>query len=78
MLVWDAYLIGLFLISGLFLTIVVFALRWAVRTGQFRELDKASRVVFTDEEPEGVHTDFFPGKAGDKAKERMARTDKAR
>ena len=37
------------------------ALRWALRTGQLRDHDKGSLLIFDDEEPLGEVTDRFPG-----------------
>jgi len=39
------------------------ALRWALRTGQLRNSDKAALLVFNEEEPVGEMTDHFPGRA---------------
>lgn len=35
---------------------------WAVRHGQFRNMDQQARVIFDEYEAEGTQTDFFPGK----------------
>ena len=51
------------------------ALYWAVRHGEFKKLEKTSRQIFDEEEPEGVHTDFFPGEA-DKMRRKLARSRK--
>jgi nitrogen fixation-related uncharacterized protein len=40
----------------------VVALVWAVKTGQFRDFDRQSRLIFDDYEEEGTRTDHFPGK----------------
>ncbi len=40
----------------------VYALYWAVKTGQFRNFEKGATAIFDDEEPEGHPTDFFPQK----------------
>ncbi len=40
----------------------VYALYWAVKTGQFRQFEKGATEIFTAEEPEGQPTDFFPQK----------------
>lgn len=37
------------------------ALYWAARTGQYRNLEESSRVIFDQDEPVGRQTDFFPG-----------------
>lgn len=36
---------------------------WAVRRGQLGDLQNGARVIFDEEEPEGVMTDSFPGEA---------------
>ena len=41
--------------------ITVWALAWAVRSGQFDQLDDGSEVLFDEEEPIGRMTDTFPG-----------------
>ena len=40
----------------------VYALYWAVKTGQFREFEKGATEIFDEEEPQGRATDFFPKK----------------
>ncbi len=40
----------------------VYALYWAVKTGQFRQFEKGASEIFTDEEPQGRATDYFPKK----------------
>ena len=40
----------------------VYALYWAVKTGQFREFEKGATEIFDSEEPQGTPTDFFPKK----------------
>ncbi len=42
----------------------VYALYWAVKTGQFRQFEKGASESFTAEEPQGQPTDFFPRKKG--------------
>lgn len=60
---WNAYLIAIAIVGALFFASAVAALVWAVRSGQFRNLDAGANVIFDEEEPEGVHQDFFPGEA---------------
>lgn len=38
----------------------LWALRWAVRHGEFKNLDKTALSIFDDEEPVGHMTDRFP------------------
>ncbi len=42
------------------------AFYWAARTGQFRNLDAGSRVIFDDDEPVGTATDVFADKKADR------------
>lgn len=37
------------------------ALYWAARSGQYRNLEESSHVIFDNDEPVGRQTDFFPG-----------------
>ena len=45
---------------------MVWLLAWAIRRGEFNNLRDASRMIFDEEEPEGMVTDHFPqpSKAG--------------
>jgi nitrogen fixation-related uncharacterized protein len=36
------------------------ALRWAMRHGQFRNLEEGALMIFDDDEPVGKMTDHFP------------------
>ncbi len=57
---WLAY--GLLAVIGVLMSAsAVYAFFWAQKTGEFRDLDKQSRSIFDESEPEGVQTDFFPG-----------------
>lgn len=38
----------------------VWAFAWAVRSGQFRQVSKGSKVLFDEDEPVGEMTDAFP------------------
>ncbi len=53
----------LFLIALSISASAVYAFSWASRRGEFRDLDAQARSIFDADEPEGVQTDFFPGKA---------------
>ena len=55
-------LIWLFMIA-LGVTAVV-ALVWAIRTGQFRDLQSGAYMIFDEDEPEGEMTDAFPSERG--------------
>lgn len=59
---WINY-IPLVILPALILATAVYAFRWAIKTGEFRDLEAQSRSIFDESEPEGVQTDFFPGKA---------------
>lgn len=39
----------------------VWALVWAIRTGQFQSLQQGAASIFDEDEPIGVPTDAFPG-----------------
>jgi hypothetical protein len=55
----------LILIGGLVLLTgsALFALRWALRTGQLKHPAKTALQIFDEEEPVGEMTDLFPGHA---------------
>lgn len=38
------------------------ALIWAVKSGQFQDINEGARVIFDEDEPEGVVNDRFPSK----------------
>lgn len=58
---WSSYIIA-FVIALLITSSAVVALRWAVKTGQFRNFDKGAESIFDDDEPLGQPQDSFPGK----------------
>lgn len=45
----------------------LWALRWALRHGEFRNLQKISLSIFDEEEPLGRLSDRFPGAAPEQA-----------
>ncbi len=53
---------ALFLIALAISASAIYAFHWASKNGEFRDFDAQSRVIFDDKEPEGVQTDFFPGR----------------
>ncbi len=58
---WLAY--GLLFVIGLLMSgSAICAFFWASKSGEFRDLDQQARSIFDDTEPEGVQTDFFPGR----------------
>lgn len=63
MLEWNIYLVIIAAFGGVFFASAVIALFWSAKNGQLRNFEQGSRVIFTDEEPEGIHTDYFPGEA---------------
>ncbi len=57
---WSNYILLGFIGGGIFFACAAWALHWAVKDGQFNNLDAASTTIFDDEEPEGIMTDAFP------------------
>jgi nitrogen fixation-related uncharacterized protein len=53
---WFFYLVA-FPIAALFVASAIYALQWASKTGQLRDLDEGAKVIFDDEEPVGRPTD---------------------
>ena len=47
-------------LAVIFFASVIYALYWAVKTGQFQKMEQGAKTIFTAEEPEGQQTDFFP------------------
>lgn len=72
---WQGYLIFIAALGGVFFLSAVLALRWAVRNDQFKKIDKGATVIFDEEEPEGVHTDFFPGET-EKGRRKLAEAER--
>jgi len=66
---WNAYLWIIAALGGLFFASAVAALWWSAKNGQLRNFDQGARTVFTEEEPEGVHTDYFPGESAKAARQ---------
>ena len=58
---WAPYIIAL-VIAILITASAVIALRWAVRTGQFRDFEKGAETIFDEEEPIGRPMDSYPGR----------------
>jgi cbb3-type cytochrome oxidase maturation protein len=54
------YYILVFGILALFGVMVVWALWWAIRGGQFSDFQKGATSIFDDDEPLGKLTDAFP------------------
>lgn len=55
-------LLPVILLGIFFFAVSVLTLYWAARRGQLRNFDAQSKVIFTDEEPEGQVSDQFPSK----------------
>ena len=66
---WLFYLLA-FLVALAITGSAVYALRWAMKTGQFHDLEKGATVIFDDEEPIGRVTDGFPVKRGNRKRRR--------
>jgi len=58
---WLPYTL-LFLLAAGITASAVYAFFWASKNGQLRDFDAQARSIFDDQEPEGVQTDFFPGR----------------
>ncbi len=39
----------------------VWILAWAIKQGEFKDLRAGARSIFSEEEPVGLVTDYFPG-----------------
>ena len=59
---WTSYIVLGFLFGGLFFGVAVYALLWAIKSGQSRDLEEGACVIFDEEEPLGVAMDRFPVK----------------
>lgn len=60
--------IYILLVAGLvfFAGTTLAAFYWAARTGQFRNLEAGSKVIFDEDEPVGTATDAFADKRADR------------
>lgn len=59
---WAIYGV-LFLVAVAISVSAVYGFMWALKNGQLRDFDAQARSIFDESEPEGVQTDFFPGKS---------------
>lgn len=59
---WTQYIIVGFAFASLFFVLAAFALYWAYRNGQLKNLEDGAKTIFDDEEPMGQVTDEFPTK----------------
>jgi len=58
---WGSYIIA-FVIALLITGSAIVALRWSVKSGQFRDFEKGAETIFDEDEPIGRPNDSFPGK----------------
>lgn len=56
-IVWILFVCSVILLPGL----ALLALNWAIRHGEFRNLEKQALSIFDEEEPVGQVSDHFPG-----------------
>ena len=56
-IVWLLFIGSVVVLPGT----ALLALRWALRHGEFNQLQKIALSIFDDEEPLGRMTDHFPG-----------------
>jgi cbb3-type cytochrome oxidase maturation protein len=55
-------LIPLIFLGVVFFIVALSALYWTAKKGQLRDFDSQAKTIFTDEEPEGEISDYFPNK----------------
>ncbi len=53
-------LIGLSMIT--FFGLVIMALTWSLKSGQFENFERSAQAIFDPDEPIGIVTDSFPNK----------------
>ena len=58
-LVWILFVSSVVILP----TTALLALHWALRQGEFKDLNKTALSIFDDDEPVGRMTDHFPGAA---------------
>ena len=61
---WSEYILLGFVFASLFFLGGALALYWAHKHGQLGNLEKGSRSIFDEDEPEGEVSDTFPVKKG--------------
>jgi len=59
---WTAYIILGATFASLFFIGAIWALNWAHKHGQFKDLDAGANTIFDEDEPVGQQTDAFPAK----------------
>ena len=55
-------LLPIILLGIFFFSVSIGTFYWTSKKGQLRNFDEQSKVIFTDEEPEGEISDRFPSK----------------
>lgn len=59
---WNNCLTCLTLLGLAFFGLTIIMLNWSFKRGHFRDFEHQAKSIFTEDEPMGVQTDFFPGK----------------
>jgi nitrogen fixation-related uncharacterized protein len=59
---WNNCLTILTLLGLVFFALTIVMLNWSFKKGHFRNFEEQAKSIFTEDEPLGVQTDFFPGK----------------
>lgn len=78
MLEFGHYIVVGLIFSGLIMASAVVMLTWAVKRGQFKNLERGAVSIFDEEEPLGVQTDYFPGEREKLAKRQDRRPGKGK
>ena len=65
----TVYYVLVFGVLTCFFGSVIYALHWAIKSGQFSRYQQGARSIFDDEEPVGEMTDFFPDMKPDRKTE---------
>lgn len=58
----NVHVLVMVLMGILFFSTGIFVLYWCVKTGQMSDFEEGARSIFSEDEPEGEQTDFFPAK----------------
>jgi len=70
---WHIYLLIIAVLGVVFFAAALIALFWSAKRGHLTNFELQSKSIFDDDEPEGEHTDFFPG---EKSKARQKITNR--
>lgn len=57
---FNPYVTTIIIMVALIFASGIYMLYWASKKGYMQNLEAGARSIFTEEEPEGVQTDFFP------------------